>query len=341
MPVQIQPLPGHVTVVRIARAGGPEVLEVVERRMPIPGPDEVLIAVAAAGINNADALQRSGFYVSSIVRPDVPGLEVSGVVRATGADVRDVAVGDRVCALVNGGGYASHCIAPAGQVLPAPASMPLAHAAGLPEGLFTAYSNLYDFGRLEAGQTLLIHGGASGLGTLAIQLANARGARVLTTAGTDARCAACLSLGAEAAINHRTQDFVVEIDRLTGGRGVDVVLDMVGGSYVMRNVRCLARGGRIVNVAYQEGAQVDVDFAELQRRDGAFVATMLRPKSAGEKARIAVALRERVWQLLDAGRIRPVIAGEFALRDAAVAHRAFEDERPLGKLLLVAEPAMT
>jgi len=320
--------------VRIARPGGPDVLEVVGRPPPQAQAGEIVIAVRAAGINNADVLQRSGRYPSAIARPDVPGLEVAGTVHAVGAGVTGFAVGDAVCALTNGGGYASYCPVPAGQALPAPRGVPLGHAAGLPEGLFTAYSNLYDFARLEAGQSLLVHGGASGVGTLAIQLARALGSRVFATAGTDERCRACVALGADAAINHRTHDFVAEVGRLTDGRGADVILDMVGGAYVMRNVRCLAHGGRIVNIAFQEGAAVDVDFGELMRRDGALIATMLRPKSSQQKARLAQSLRERVWPWVESGAIRPVIAGEFALRDAAAAHRAFEHERPVGKYLL-------
>ena len=323
-----------MTVIAITGAGGPEVLVPVERAIPAPGADEVLIAVEAAGINNSDLMQRRGESPSGLARPDVPGLEVAGRIAALGARARGFTVGDRVCALTNGGGYATHCVAPAAQVLPWPAGCSAIEAAALPEGLFTVWSNLFDSGRLRSGETLLVHGGASGMGTIAIQMGRAFGARVFATAGTDAKCVACVSLGAEHAINYRTQDFVTELMRLTAGRGADVILDMVGGDYVMRNIRSLAPGGRIVNIAFPMGAQVAVDFMELMRRGGSIAATMLRPRSTADKGQIAAQLRAEVWPLVEAGRIRAVVAGVFPLAAAAEAHRAFERGRHVGKIML-------
>jgi putative PIG3 family NAD(P)H quinone oxidoreductase len=325
--------------IAIARSGGPEVLVPVRRPVPVPGDSEVLIAVAAAGINNSDLIQRRGESPAGLVRPDVPGLEVAGRIAALGSGVTGWDVGERVCALTNGGGYAQFCTAPAGQVLPLPHGCGDVEAAALPEGLFTVWSNLVDVARLADGETLLVHGGASGMGTLAIQLARSRGARVLATAGTAAKCAACTALGAEEAFDYRVHDFVAEVLRATRGKGADVILDMVGGDYVMRNIRCLARGGRIVNIAFPAGAEVGIDFMELMRRNGSIAATMLRPRPATEKAAIARQLREQAWPLVARGQIRAVVARTFALAEAAEAHRVFERGGHIGKLMLAVPAA--
>jgi NADPH:quinone reductase len=331
MPIQPRK---QMIAIAISRVGGPEVLAQVERPIPQPGPDEVLIAVEAAGINNSDLMQRRGDSPSTIVRPDVPGLEVAGRVAALGSRARGLTIGQQVCALTNGGGYATHCVAPVAQVLPLPKGCSAIEAAALPEALFTVWSNLFDSARLQDGETLLVHGGASGIGTIAIQMARAFGARIFATAGTPEKCTACEALGAERAINYRTQDFGSELLRLTEGRGADVIFDMVGGDYVMRNITSLAHGGRIVNIAFPMGAQVEVDFMELMRRGGSIAATMLRPRSTEEKGQIARKLLSEVWPLLDGGRIRPIVAAIFPLSAAADAHREFEAGRHIGKLVL-------
>ena len=336
-----QSRPEFMTAVAIARAGGPDVLTVVRRPIPQPAAGEVLVAVAAAGINNSDLLQRRGESPSGIARPDVPGLEIAGRVAALGPDVAGIHVGDAVCALANGGGYATHCVVPAVQLLPFPRARTMVEAAALPEGLFTVFANVFETARLQPGETLLVHGGASGMGTLAIQMATVFGARVFATAGSREKCAACEALGAVRAFDYRTQDFVAEIDRATEGRGVDVILDMVGGGYVMRNIACLAQGGRIVNIAYPQGAQVTVDFMELMRRGGTLSATMLRPRPTSEKGRIARELRSRIWPDVEGGRIRPVVAGVFPLVAAADAHRAFESGQHIGKLVLEVIPEVS
>lgn len=331
--------PALMTAVIVTRPGGADVLRVVRRPVPRPAAGEALIAVNAAGINNSDLLQRRGESPAAIARPDVPGLEVSGHVVAVADDVTAIRVGDAVCALTNGGGYATHCIVPAVQVLPVPRGCSLVGAAALPEGLFTVFANVFETARLQPGEMLLVHGGASGMGTLAIQMARAIGATVYATAGSDIKCAACRALGAVDAIDYRTQDFVTEIMRSTAGRGVDVILDMVGGDYVMRNIACLARGGRIVNIAYPSGARVEVDFMELMRRNGTLSATMLRPRSTAEKGRLAQDLQKQFWPHIEAGRIRPVVAAEFSLSAAADAHRAFEAGQHIGKLVLKVTPS--
>jgi putative PIG3 family NAD(P)H quinone oxidoreductase len=325
--------------IAIAGTGGPEVLQRVRRAIPQPRADEVLIAVTAAGINNSDLMQRRGELPAGVARPDVPGLEVSGHVARCGADVEDFSTGDPVCALTPGGGYAEFCTAPAGQVLRIPHGVAVRDAAALPEALFTVWSNLFDVARLQSGDVVLVHGGASGMGTMAIQLARAFGARVFATAGGADRCAACEALGAERAIDYRTTDFVAETMKLTDARGADVILDMVGGDYVMRNIACLARNGRIANIAYSAGASVRVDFMELMRRNGSLSASQLRPRPPAEKAAIAARIRQSVWPLLERGLVKPVVSSAFPLDDAASAHRAFEQGRHVGKILLDATPA--
>lgn len=321
--------------IEIARPGGPEVLVPTERPAPVPGPDEVLIRVVAAGVNRPDILQRSGAYPPPPGASDLPGLEVSGTIAALGAEVRDWRVDDRVCALVSGGGYAEMCVAPAGQCLPVPSSVDLVSAAGIPETFFTVWSNVFERGRLVAGETVLVHGGTSGIGTTAIQLAVARGATVLATAGSDQKCRACEDLGAAQAINYRTADFVDAVRVLTDGRGVDLVLDMVGGSYVARNLSSLAIDGRLVQIGLMEGeSSAVVDFRRILGRRLTITGSTLRPRTVAEKARIAAALRVEVWPLVERGKVRPVVDRVLPLRDAAEAHRYMESSQHVGKILL-------
>jgi putative PIG3 family NAD(P)H quinone oxidoreductase len=295
----------------------------------------VLVRVAAAGVNRPDVLQRSGAYPPPPGASDLPGLEVSGTIAALGRDVRDWRIDDRVCALVNGGGYATLCVAPARQCLPVPASLDLVAAAGLPEALFTVWSNVFERGRLRAGETALFHGGSSGIGTTAIQLAVARGATVLATAGSDEKCQACEELGAAQAINYRTADFVDAVRAVTDGRGVDLILDIVGGSYVGRNLSALAPDGRLVQIGLMAGEPMaEVDFRRVLGRRLTITGSTLRPQTAVEKARIAAALRVDVWPLLERGRLRPIVDSVLLLRDAAEAHRRMEASHHVGKILL-------
>lgn len=318
-------------VIEISRPGGPEVLVPADRPVPVPGAGEVVIRVAFAGVNRPDALQRAGAYAPPAGASDLPGLEASGVVVAVGAGVARWSVGDAVCALLPGGGYAEYVACPAAHALPVPAGMGLREAACLPETFFTVWTNVFERGGLEAGERFLVHGGTSGIGTTAIQLAAARGARVFATAGSEAKCAACLTLGAERAINHRTQDFVAE---LQAEGGADVILDMVGGDYLPRNLRALAEDGRLVQIAFLQGSKVEVNFAPLMTRRLTITGSTLRPQSLAAKARIAAALEAEVWPLLAAGRIAPVIDAEFPLVEAAAAHAHLEAGQHIGKIVL-------
>ena len=323
--------------VEIAAFGPPEGLCLVQRPLPQPGAGELLIRVAASGVNRPDVLQRKGHYAPPPGVSDLPGLEVAGVVEGGDAQAMaqaGIAVGDHVCALVAGGGYAEYCVAPVAQCLPVPAGLSDVEAAALPETFFTVWSNVFDRAHLQAGETLLVQGGSSGIGVTAIQLARARGATVIVTAGSDEKCAACLSLGAHHAINYRTQDFVAEVQRITGGRGVDVVLDMVAGPYVAREVECLAEDGRIVIIAVQGGVQAELNAALVLRKRLTITGSTLRPRPVAFKAAIAQALREQVWPLLAAGQIRPVIHSEFAAADAAQAHALMESNQHIGKIVL-------
>jgi putative PIG3 family NAD(P)H quinone oxidoreductase len=326
-----------VLCIEISRPGGPEVLVPVERPDPAPGPDEVLIRVTGAGVNRPDILQRQGAYPPPAGASDIPGLEVSGTVAALGANVRQWRVDDPVCALVAGGGYATMCVAPGRQCLPAPAAIDLLPAAGIPEAFFTVWTNVFERGRLRAGETVLIHGGSSGIGTTAIQLAAARGATVLATAGTDEKCRICEDLGAKQAINYRTADFAEAVRELTDGRGVDLVLDMVGGSYVARNLASLAMDGRLVQIGFMSGvSEAVVDFRRVLTRRLTITGSTLRPRPVDEKARIAAVLRTEVWPLLDRGIVKPIVHRVFPLADAAAAHRLMESSEHVGKILLSA-----
>jgi putative PIG3 family NAD(P)H quinone oxidoreductase len=313
------------------------VLRLVERPDPVPGAGEVVIDVAAAGVNRPDVLQRMGSYPPPPGASDLPGLEVAGRVAAVGPDVVTWRPGDAVCALVNGGGYATQCVAPAVQCLPVPAGLDLVAAAAMPETFFTVWTNVFERGALRHGETALFHGGTSGIGTTAIQLAVARGARALATAGSDAKCQACVALGAELAINYRTTDFVAAVHAHTGGRGVDLVLDIMGGSYVPRNLAALAMDGRLVQIGLLEGEPMaTVDFRRVLGRRLTLSGSTLRPRSVQEKGRIAEALRREVWPLVEAGRVVPRVAATFPLAEAAAAHRLMESSTHIGKIVLVA-----
>jgi len=321
--------------IEIREPGGPEVLELVERPDPEPGPGEVLIGVIAAGVNRPDVLQRRGAYPPPRGASDLPGLEVSGTILDVGAGVPATRIGEAVCALVPGGGYATRCVAATELSLPVPDGLDLVSSAGLPETCFTVWSNVFDRGRLVAGETALFHGGSSGIGTTAIQMAAARGARAIVTAGSDEKCHACLELGAFAAINYREHDFVEEIRRLTGGRGVDLILDIVGGSYVPRNLAALAMDGRLVQIGLMEGPpEAPVDFRKILGRRLTLTGSTLRARSVAEKAVIARAVTAEVWPMVADGRVRPVVHRTFPLAEAAAAHRVMETSEHIGKILL-------
>ncbi len=329
-------LPRTMTAVEIAAPGGPEALRPVTRPVPVPGPGEVLIRVMAAGVNRPDVLQRMGRYDPPPGASDLPGLEVAGTVAAVGEGAGAWRVGDAVCALLAGGGYAEYAVAPAPQVLAIPRGFGWVEAAAVPETFFTVWTNVFERGALRAGETLLVHGGSSGIGTTAIQLGRAFGARVFATAGSPEKCAACERLGAERGIDHRTEDFVAVVRDLTRGRGVDVVLDMVGGDYVARNVEILAPDGRHVSIAFLQGAKVTVNLQPVMTKRLVLTGSTLRPRSVEQKGAIAEALRAKVWPLLDRGEIRPVVHATFPLVEAARAHALMESSAHIGKIVLVA-----
>ncbi len=323
--------------VEIRGYGAPEVLQLGERPVPVAGPGEVLIRVSASGVNRPDVLQRTGNYPVPPGASDIPGLEVAGVIESGDAAALQAAglkPGDRVCALVAGGGYAQWCVAPAAQCLPVPRGLSDLEAAGLPETFFTVWSNVFDRGRLQPGETLLIQGGTSGIGVTAIQMAKAMGATVIATAGSDDKCAACLQLGADHAINYRSQDFAAVARELTGGQGVNVILDMVAGSYVAREVECLAEDGRLVIIAVQGGIDAGFNAGLVLRRRLTITGSTLRPRPVAFKAAIAQSLRQHVWPLLESGRIRPVIHQVFKPAEAAQAHALMESNTHIGKLML-------
>jgi NADPH2:quinone reductase len=320
-----------MNAVEITKAGGPEVLQMTQRPMPVAGPDQVVIRVAFAGVNRPDALQRAGMYAPPPTASDLPGLEASGEIVAVGANVSDLAVGDKVCALLPGGGYAEYVATPAAHCLPVPDGLGLKEAACLPETFFTVWSNVFMRGGLKAGERFLVHGGSSGIGTTAIQLGRLFGARVFATAGSDEKCAACIALGAEAAVNYRDTDFV---DVMTAEGGADLILDMVGGPYIPRNIQALAEDGRLVQIAFLQGPKVELNFATLMTRRLTMTGSTLRPQSDLAKARIADALREKVWPLLSAGRIAPVMDSEFDLANAKDAHARMESSGHIGKIVL-------
>ncbi|WP_096698682.1 NAD(P)H-quinone oxidoreductase [Polaromonas sp. AER18D-145] len=323
--------------VEITSYGPPDVLRLGERPAPVAGEGELLIRVSASGVNRPDVLQRTGNYPVPPGASDIPGLEVAGVV--VGGDAAAMAqaglkVGDRVCALVAGGGYAELCVAPVGQCLPVPAGLSDIEAASLPETFFTVWSNVFDRVRLQKGETLLIQGGSSGIGVTAIQMAKALGATVLVTAGSDDKCAACLALGADHAINYKTSDFAEEVKKLTAGQGVNVILDMVAGSYVAREVECLAEDGRLVIIAVQGGLKAEFNAGLVLRKRLTVTGSTLRPRSIEFKSAIAAALKEKVWPLLASGAIKPVIHSTFAAADAAKAHALMESNQHIGKIVL-------
>jgi NADPH:quinone reductase len=323
--------------IEITAPGGPEVLVPCERPVPEPRAGEVLIAVQASGVNRPDVLQRKGLYPMPPGVSDLPGLEVAGTV-AGGAPqdlaAAGLAVGDAVCALVAGGGYAEFCVAPAGQCLPVPQGLNMVQAASLPETYFTVWQNVFHIARLQPGETLLVQGGSSGIGVAAIQLARALGSRVIVTAGSDEKCAACVALGADHAIQYRTQDFVAETRRLTGGKGADVVLDMVAGDYIGRELECLADDGRLALIAVQGGTKSTIDAGLVLRKRLAIVGSTLRPRSVAYKTVLAQALRAQVWPLLESGRIKPVIHQVFPAAKAAEAHALMEAGTHVGKIVL-------
>ena len=320
--------------IAIREPGPPEVLVPIERPTPEILPGEVLVKVAAAGVNRPDVMQRQGRYPPPPGASDIPGLEIAGEIAAVGADVKSWRIGDRVCALVSGGGYAEYCAAPAPQCLPIPAGVDLVHAAAIPETFFTVWTNVFERGRLAAGESILIHGGSSGIGTTAIQLAHALGARVITTAGSDEKCAACASLGADVAINYRTADFVAAVKEATSGRGVDVVLDMVGGDYLQRNIECLAMDGRLVQIGQLGGAKSEINTGLILQRRLWLTGSTLRARSVAEKGAIASAVHKSVWPLLEAGTVRVPVHATFPLAQAAEAHRVMESSAHIGKLVL-------
>ncbi|MGR3802106.1 NAD(P)H-quinone oxidoreductase [Marinibacterium profundimaris] len=317
--------------VEISAPGGPEVLQLTDRPVPRPGHGQVVIKVAYAGVNRPDALQRAGSYNPPPGASDLPGLEASGEVVALGDGVTEVAIGDQVCALLPGGGYAEYVATPAAHCLPVPEGLGLKEAACLPETFFTVWSNVFSRGGLRAGERFLVHGGSSGIGTTAIQLARIFGARVFATAGSAEKCKACMALGAERAINYRDEDFV-EVLRAEGG--ADLILDMVGGDYLPRNVKALADEGRLVQIAFLQGPKVELNFAQVMMRRLTITGSTLRPQSDLAKARIAEDLRAHVWPLLDSGRIAPVMDSEFPFAEAAKAHERMEGSGHIGKIVL-------
>lgn len=324
-------------VIEITGHGGPEVLQLGRRARPAPGAGEVLIRVVTSGVNRPDVLQRTGNYPVPPGASDIPGLEVAGFIEsgdAASLAEAGLALGDAVCALVAGGGYAEYCVAPVGQCLPVPAGWSVQDAAGVPETFFTVWSNVFDRGRLQAGETLLVQGGSSGIGVTAIQMAKALGATVIVTVGSDDKVQACLQLGADHAINYKTQDFVQELARLTVGRGVDVILDMVAGPYVAREIDCLAEDGRLVIIAVQGGAQAEVNAAKVLRRRLTITGSTLRPRPVAFKAAIARQLHHHVWPLMTQGAIRPVVHQVFGPHEAAAAHALMESNQHIGKLLI-------
>ena len=331
-------IPAEMTAIEIDAPGGPDALVPRMRPVPEPAAGEVLIRVAAAGVNRPDVMQRAGSYPPPPGASDIPGLEVAGEVVSLGPEVEGIGLGDRVCALVSGGGYAQYCTAPAPQCLLIPGGLNEVEAGALPETFFTVWTNVFDRGALAFGERILVHGGSSGIGTTAIQLASAFGASVYATAGSEAKCAACRALGASEAFNYREQDFVAGLREATEGDGVDLILDMVGGDYLSRNLACLAPGGRLVQIALLRGAKTEINLAPLMLKRLTLTGSTLRPRSVAEKADIAAALGSRVWPLLAAGRVRPVIHATFPLEAAADAHRLMESSAHIGKIVLEVRP---
>ena len=327
-------IPQSMNYIQIEKHGDPGVLKLHSMPVPEPGPGEVLIKVAAAGVNRPDVMQRKGLYPPPPGATDIPGLEVSGTVVSVGQNVSKPPINSEVCALVTCGGYAEYCLATASICLPVPEKISLVNAAGIPETFFTVWTNVFKRGQLKAGESLLVHGGSSGIGTTAIQLGKAFGATVYITAGTSDKCEFCNNLGADAAINYREQDFSEEIKRLTEGKGVNVILDMVGGPYFPKNIRLLADEGRLVQIALMQGSKAEVDFRSLLLKRVTLTGSTLRPRSVEEKTIIAHALQKNVWPLLESGAIRPIIHETFPLKQASEAHRLMESSAHIGKILL-------
>jgi len=330
-------LPNEMTSVEIVTPGGPEALQAATIPVPVPGHDEVLVKVAAAGVNRPDVAQRQGGYPPPPGAPATPGLEIAGEIVALGTGVTDLKVGDEICALVAGGGYAEYCTAPAPQCLPIPAGYSMVEAAALPETFFTVWTNVFQRGALKGGERVLIHGGSSGIGTTAIQLAHARGARVFATAGNEEKCKICEDLGAEKAINYKTEDYGAIVKELTGGEGVDLILDMVGGDYIMRNLDALAVEGRLVQIAFLNGPKdPNFNMLPIMLKRLTVSGSTLRPRSVEQKAQIAEELRQEVWPLLENGTVKPIIDSTYPLKKAAAAHARMESSQHIGKIMLEA-----
>ncbi len=322
----------EMTAIAITRPGGPEVLKPVKLPVPVPEQGQVLVRVKAAGVNRPDVLQRQGAYPPPPGAPETPGLEIAGEVVGLGEGVKRYEAGDHVCALVPGGGYAEYCLAAEDNALPVPPGFSMEEAAGIPETFFTVWTNVFERGRLQPGETLLVHGGSSGIGTTAIMLAKALGSTVIATAGSEAKCKACRALGADLAINYRAQDFVevMKAEKLAA----DVILDMVGGDYVARNFKAAAMHGRVVNIAFQKGAKIEIDLMPIMLKRLTLTGSTLRPRSVAEKAEIARALEENVWPLFAAEQCRPLVHKVFPLAEAALAHALMESGEHIGKIVL-------
>jgi NADPH:quinone reductase len=327
-------LPVEMTAIGIRAPGGPEVLVPERRPLPAPGQGEILVKVAAAGVNRPDVMQRQGLYPPPAGAPDIPGLEIAGQVAAVGAGVTRWKVGDAVCALVAGGGYAEYCVAHESHALPVPPGLSMAEASAVPETFFTVWSNVFERAGLRSGESILVHGGSSGIGTTAIQLAKAFGAHVITTAGSDEKCAACVKLGADHAVNYKTQDFVAVTKQATTGKGADVIVDIVGGDYIERNYEAAAMDGRVLQIAFQGSSKAKVDFRRVMLKRLTHTGSTLRSRPVAEKAAIARAVEQNVWPLIAAGRVKPVIYRTFPLAEAAAAHALMESSAHIGKIVL-------
>ncbi|WGD28702.1 NAD(P)H-quinone oxidoreductase [Ancylobacter sp. WKF20] len=327
-------LPATMTAIGLPTPGGPEALVPEQRPVPAPGKGEILVKVAAAGVNRPDVMQRKGLYPPPPGAPDIPGLEISGEVVALGEGVSRFALGDKVCALVSGGGYAQYCVADEASALPVPAGLSMVEAAALPETFFTVWTNVFDLAGLKAGENFLVHGGTSGIGTTAIQLAKAFGATVFTTAGSAEKCEVCRQLGADVAIDYKTEDFVAVVKEKSGGKGAHVLLDMVGGSYIARNYEAASPQGRIVQIAFMEGSKVQIDYMRLMLKRLSHMGSTLRSRPKAEKAAIAASLAQKVWPLIEAGKVKPVMDQTFPLEEASKAHARMESSAHIGKIML-------
>lgn len=327
-------LPATMTAIGLPTLGGPEALVPEQRPVPVPGKGEILVKVAAAGVNRPDVMQRKGLYPPPPGAPDIPGLEIAGEVVALGEGTSRFALGDKVCALVSGGGYAQYCVADEASALPVPAGLSMVEAAALPETFFTVWTNVFDLAGLKAGENFLVHGGTSGIGTTAIQLAKAFGATVFTTAGSAEKCEVCRQLGADVAIDYKTEDFVAVVKEKSGGKGAHVILDMVGGSYIARNYEAASPQGRIVQIAFMEGSKVQIDYMRLMLKRLSHMGSTLRSRPKAEKAAIAASLAQKVWPLIEAGKVKPVMDQTFPLEDASKAHARMETSAHIGKIML-------